>query len=189
MPLTHGHARRGRMSRAYRAWINMKSRCCNTKHPRFADWGGRGIRYAERWKSFDNFLADMGEPGSGLTLERMNNDGHYEPGNCEWRDRRSQSNNRRDTPRIPSGARALTATEWSRALGRGESTVGTRLYRGHDLATALLPHSFKGCANPVEFCGRRQSIAAWARECGMKPDRLYFRLRRGESLELALSRP
>jgi hypothetical protein len=69
----------------YSSWTNMKNRCLNPNHAAYPLYAGRGIRICERWlHSFDNFLADMGERPPGKTLDRVNNDGHYEQGNCRW---------------------------------------------------------------------------------------------------------
>jgi hypothetical protein len=73
----------------------MKSRCSNEKHPQYEDYGARGISVCERWMDFPNFLADMGEPQPGLSIDRINNDGNYEPGNCRWATQSEQNANRR----------------------------------------------------------------------------------------------
>lgn len=75
----------------------MKTRCTNPRADNYSYYGGRGISFCERWKSFENFLHDMGEVPDGLTLDRINNDGNYEPGNCRWATRKEQRHNRRDT--------------------------------------------------------------------------------------------
>ena len=78
----------------------MIRRCTKETDPRYPDWGGRGIRVCSRWLNYPNFLADMGEKPPGMTLDRIDNDGNYEPGNCRWATREQQQANRRNS-RMP----------------------------------------------------------------------------------------
>lgn len=94
--IKHGHSVKGAWSPTYYSWATMIQRCTNPARNNFCDYGGRGITVCERWHSFPNFLADMGERPRGTSLERQNNDGMYEQGNCEWASRKTQSRNKRN---------------------------------------------------------------------------------------------
>jgi hypothetical protein len=100
---THGHTRLVvGMTRTYNSWSNMIQRTTNPNRREYPRYGGRGIRVTERWLSpggFAAFLADMGERPEGKTLDRIDNSGNYEPGNCRWSSPKEQQGNRRNTPR------------------------------------------------------------------------------------------
>ena len=84
----------------FRVWTAMRKRCLYEKHLRYKHYGGRGIRICDRWSSFENFLEDMGIcPIPDGSIERVDVNGNYEPGNCVWLPRRAQSKNRRNVRR------------------------------------------------------------------------------------------
>lgn len=83
-------------SKEWNSWDHLKRRCNNPNDPKYKDYGGRGIKVCDRWTRFANFFADMGfAPGKAYSIDRINNDGNYEPSNCRWATPTEQSRNRR----------------------------------------------------------------------------------------------
>lgn len=97
--LVHGHNRVGAQTRTHRSWTAMLSRCRDVNLTSYPSYGGRGIVVCERWLKYQNFLEDMGERPDGTTLDRIDNDGNYEPGNCRWATGSEQQRNKRDKKR------------------------------------------------------------------------------------------
>lgn len=83
-------------TREYNSWRSMMKRCNNPNDKAYNHYGGRGISVCERWRKFENFYADMGGRPDGYSLDRINNNGNYEPSNCQWSTQKEQANNRRN---------------------------------------------------------------------------------------------
>ena len=125
-PVKHGKA----TTKIYRQWWSMIQRCSNPNIAQYRSYGGRGITVCEQWKKFENFFADMGDPPPGMTLERINNDKGYEPGNVRWATRLEQAQNRRTNVLLTYGTQTLTLAEWGRVTGLGKDTIARRYAKG-----------------------------------------------------------
>ncbi len=105
----------------------MKKRCEDPKNQSFARYGGRGISVCERWQKFENFLEDMGLRPKGTSINRRNNDGNYEPENCEWATNEVQQNNRSDNHTLTLNGRTQTMAMWARETGLAWTTIKARI--------------------------------------------------------------
>jgi hypothetical protein len=123
----------------YVIWGGMKSRCHNQNHPSYANYGGRGITVCAEWRdSFEAFLADMGRrPSPEHSLDRIDNDGNYEPGNVRWATNTEQSRNRRNNHWIEVDGVRRTLADWAVESGISLHTIKTRLSAGWDPARAV----------------------------------------------------
>lgn len=131
---THGM----RNSRVYAIWTGMISRCRIPSATSYENYGGRGIKVCDRWLRFENFLADMGEPAVGQSIERNDSDGHYEPANCRWATRVEQNRNQRDLHYLTFCGETLCVAEWAERHGLTDGALRGRLNRGWDIGRALL---------------------------------------------------
>jgi hypothetical protein len=124
---THGQTKGGNKSKTYKTWADIKSRCYDVNHPRYEDYGGRGIKVYLPWHKFENFYKDVGDIPEGMTFDRIDNDGNYEPGNWRFATYIEQNNNRRDNVWKEYKGERKTIAQWSRDLGINQQTLRNRL--------------------------------------------------------------
>lgn len=114
----------------YGVWRAMIRRCRNKNVKDFHRYGGRGITVCERWNIFENFIYDMGRRPNGLTLERKDTNGNYEPDNCKWTTWKEQQSNRRDNHFLTVDGIKKTLSQWSELVGINQRAIGKRIARG-----------------------------------------------------------
>lgn len=128
-------------SKLYGAWHNMLTRCLVPENSRYYDYGGRGITVCEEWKDFNNFkewsLKNGYVEGKGLSIDRINNNGNYEPLNCRWIPLSEQSFNKRSNKFITYNNETMTMKEWSLKLGINYDTLRNRFKEGWPIEKAL----------------------------------------------------
>lgn len=133
--LTHGKC----MTPEYRVWTGIKSRCFGKKTRSYKDYGGRGVTMCKKWRdSFEAFYDDMGpRPSPDHSIERLDNDGNYEPGNCVWATRCIQCRNKRNNVVVRFQGSEVLLMELCENLGLRHSLIRRRLYSGWNLDRAL----------------------------------------------------
>jgi len=111
-------------------WRSMQNRCYNENQKSYQHYGARGIVVCDRWlgkEGFDNFLADMGEPKEGESIERIDNNGNYELSNCKWANKKEQANNKRNNVFLTANGITLSQAQWAEKLGCTPSALVLRL--------------------------------------------------------------
>lgn len=116
--------------RAKKIYDSILERVGSPGHVYYHHYGGRGIKICERWLSFDNFYADMGDPPTGQSIDRIDNDGHYTPANCRWATLRQQGRNRRNNNVIEFCGMTKSVVEWAELVGIPAATIYTRARKG-----------------------------------------------------------
>lgn len=125
----------------FKSWCSMRRRCTIPSAHNYSYYGGRGIKVCDEWlKSFPAFLRDMGKrPSIAHTLDRINGDGNYEPGNCRWADQKMQSRNRKDRPTICLNDVTKTIAEWAEITGISDNAIYRRRVAGWPAELILNP--------------------------------------------------
>ena len=185
----HGGA--GNRARWYRSWEAAKARCLNENNSEWTNYGRRGIRMCERWlNNPGTFLKDMGEPPRGYSIDRINNDGDYEPKNCHWASPSEQARNRRSSRTLIHNGANRNLVEWAKVTGIGACTISMRIDKygwsvKRALTTPVPPHKSRG----ITFRGKTQGGRAWAKETRIHRTTILARLRKGWSVEKSLTTP
>lgn len=170
----------------YRRWLTMKVRCKYKSHRAYRWYGARGITICKRWMVFDNFAADMGPiPFKEATLDRINSDGHYEPGNVRWSTMLEQARNRRGNRVLMLRGKSKCVSQWAEELGLPISTIMGRKRMGwSDRKTLTAPLR----ASPLfSYSGKSQTLKQWAVETGVPSGTLWIRLKHGWSIKRTFS--
>lgn len=138
--IKHGHAKHGEISRTWQIWSGMKNRTCKDRchsSKKYRDYAARGITVCGRWMSFENFLSDMGECPDGMQIDRIDNDGNYEPSNCRWASLKDQANNKRGSRKITHNGITMTISQWAEKMNVFRYSLSRKIAKGFDLETAI----------------------------------------------------
>lgn len=142
---THGM----RHTKEYSTWSSMMQRCNSPGNPAYHNYGGRGIKVCKRWRTFENFYADMGKKPLGVDLDRIDNNKGYSLKNCRWASRKENIRNTRVAVRIRINGITKNAAEWAEIIG-GERHLVLKRYRNGDRGDALLRPSQKRKTRELE---------------------------------------
>jgi len=146
----------------HRTWSGMRQRCLNPNNDRWDSYGGRGIKICDRWLSFENFYADMGDRPADTSLDRIDNDKGYFPANCKWSSRQQQQNNMRSNVIISYNGEARTLANWASHLNLDEGMLRARYVRGWGVDRLFTPsddHKTK-----LTHEGVTKKLSEWALE-------------------------
>jgi len=171
----------------YYAWVDMRRRCDNPKRPQYPRYGGRGISVCERWSnSFADFISDVGEaPSKDAILDRIDNDGNYEPKNVKWSTPTNSTNNREVTKHVVVDGERMPVEQAAKVLGCSGSALRDRLRRGvSEEEAGKRPRKY---GITYTHNGKTLSVLGWAAESGTPASTIKVRLRKGASIQEAIN--
>jgi hypothetical protein len=177
------------MTKEFRAWVNLRKRCDDSKYQHFRLYGGRGITYCKEWEVFDSFFKDMGVAPIGTSLDRIDSNGNYCKSNCRWATPFTQGNNRRDNIILEYNGKKQTISNFSKEFGISRNVVRRRLQKGWSTEKALTtPVEKRGIT--IEFNGEIKTRRQWERDLKFPTGTLYQRIVvYGWSIERAITTP
>lgn len=175
-------------------WNHMWKRCVDPRNEAYARYGGRGIKVCDRWRDFFTFVEDMGKrPSKRHSLDRIDNDGNYEPSNCRWASHNQQINNRRSTVWITSSdGQTKTLTQWAAELGVSRETIKRRLEETPDDQAGALERATVNREEErkvkITVDGETRSLQGWSKKNGIPSKIIWQRINRdGWSYEKAVT--
>jgi hypothetical protein len=181
----------------YKVWHAMRKRCNRVDSPSYKNYGGRGIRVCDEWnESFDAFVLWCAENGwrPRTSIERIDNDGHYEPSNCRFANAKEQGRNRRSNRLVTAFGVTMSVSEWADRYGIYHRTVIGRLNRGWspERAVSIKARTKTPRQNLTSMLtarGQTKHIEQWAKDLGVGRSCIEYRISLGWSVEDAVSRP
>jgi len=185
--IIHGHSLQNNKTSTYQIWKSMIKRCSNSNDRYYANYGGRGIKVCHRWKKFENFLKDMGEKPNGMTLDRIDNNGHYCMENCRWATRKQQMRNTRRNRLITINNKTKCLSEWCEELCLNYHRTKKRLNRGWPVEEAfdIVPHKVL-CHKYFTWHNQTLNMRQWCKVLNLKYTTVMMRIKSGWSIPRAL---
>lgn len=173
----------------FNSWRAMVARCTNTDHKDYHNYGGRGIKICSQWiNDFDVFFEDMGEKPKGLSIDRINNNGDYEPYNCRWADAKQQARNKQNSRLITLNGITKNLSAWAEENDMTSHVLRYRIQAGmkpNQLFSKekVKPKDYRHLKNLsrkdnviIEFDNQKLTIAQWAEKTGLRSDTIWHRI-------------
>ena len=175
----------------YKLWKSIKGRCYNPNKQNYYLYGGRGIRVADEWlndpMAFVEYVrTTIGDRPEGCSLDRIDNDGHYEPNNLRWATKEQQAQNKRTTRMLTHQGETLCLTEWATRLGITHSALIRRI-KLWGVEKALSKSKYETRRRFLTYKGQTRSMIEWAQLVGISLEGLHYRIDKGWSIKRAFA--
>ena len=168
-------------------------RCYNPNNHKYKNYGARGITVSERYRGsdgVDNLIQDIGtKPGPEFSIDRIDNDGNYCPGNLQWSTPKQQASHKTTSRMITYKGKTLTLNEWEKRTGILSDTIAYRLNTGWPIGKALEAGLYDTAKRRIEFNGQTKSLEEWSKITGISKPNLLYRINAGWDIEKAFTVP